>query len=179
MQNGSVSYTEIPCWKWLKIPHASVSNIEQFCTPSNQLSDVRIMHCHHCHHCRGRTKIMNVFFCVLWRMGQPQNHSITFSHSISFYHYITFSHCTTLSHLHFQMACKGFYWYHQLELSWYLHQPETHQLSQQNITDGQTPGPIDRTPGIHGSDKNLHFIMTSFPSVACSSLPLLRKDRKT
>ena len=43
---------------------------------------------------------------------------------------------------------------HPVELSWYLHQPETHQLSQPNIRDGLTPGPIDRTPGIPGSDKN-------------------------
>ena len=38
-------------------------------------------------------------------------------------------------------------------LSWYLHQPESHQLSfQQGL--GQTSGPRDRTPGLPGSDKN-------------------------
>ena len=51
--------------------------------------------------------------------------------------------------------CLGLpYWYDQLELGWHLQQPETHQLSQQNfVSHLETPGPIDRTPGIPGSDK--------------------------
>ena len=37
----------------------------------------------------------------------------------------------------------------------YLHQPESHQLSQQNsLTQFQTVGPIDRTSGIPGSNQN-------------------------
>ena len=53
--------------------------------------------------------------------------------------------------------CLGLlYWYHQLELSWYLHQPELHQLSQPNRSHLERLGPIDRTPGIPGSDKNHH-----------------------
>ena len=47
------------------------------------------------------------------------------------------------------------YWHYQLVLSWYLHQPESHQLSLHKVCDGQTSGPIDRTPGLPGSDKNL------------------------
>ena len=54
--------------------------------------------------------------------------------------------------------CLGLpYWHYQLVLSWYLHQPETHQLSQQNISHLETLGPIDRTPGIPGSDKKFRI----------------------
>ena len=51
--------------------------------------------------------------------------------------------------------CLGLpYWYDQLELGWHIHQPETHQFSQPKwLTQLETPGPIDRTPGIPGSDK--------------------------
>ena len=68
--------------------------------------------------------------------------------------------------------CLGLpYWFHQLDLSWHLHQPETHQLSEPNIsyslTDGQTLGPIDRTPGIPGPDKNWteHILYNEISSV--------------
>ena len=51
------------------------------------------------------------------------------------------------------------YWHYQLVLTWYPHQPESHQLSLQNVLyvvcDGRTSGPIDRTPGLPGSDKNV------------------------
>ena len=49
------------------------------------------------------------------------------------------------------------YWHHQLALSWYHHQPESHQQSlNQSLgcSDRQTPGPIDRTPETPGSGKN-------------------------
>ena len=50
------------------------------------------------------------------------------------------------------------YWHYQLVLSWYLHQPESHQLSlhkvSHSLSDGQTSGPKDRTPGLPGYDKN-------------------------
>ena len=46
-------------------------------------------------------------------------------------------------------------WHYQPVLSWYLHQPESHQLSQtKRLTDGLTCGPNYRTPGLPGSDKN-------------------------
>ena len=55
--------------------------------------------------------------------------------------------------------CLGLaFWYHQLELRWYLHQLETNQLSQQTssewVSEWVTLGPIDRSPVILGSDKN-------------------------
>merc|ERR1711954_78077 len=89
----------------------------------------------------------------------------TFSHKITFSHETTFPHNSFFSQNNFfsqdnfvSLAfpnCLGLlYWYHQLELSWYLHQPELHQLSQPNISLLQRLGPIDRTPGIPGSDKN-------------------------
>ena len=45
--------------------------------------------------------------------------------------------------------------YHQLELSWHLHQPDTSVKStkHQLLSIRQTLGAIDRTPGIPGSDK--------------------------
>ena len=46
------------------------------------------------------------------------------------------------------------YWHYQLVLTWYLHQPESHQLSFKNVSYLHTSGPIDRTPGTPGSDKN-------------------------
>ena len=51
------------------------------------------------------------------------------------------------------------YWHYQLVLSWYQHQPESHQLSFQkgvSLTQWVTSAPIDRTPGVPGSDKNVH-----------------------
>ena len=47
------------------------------------------------------------------------------------------------------------YWHHQLVLTWYLHQPESHQLS---LTKRHllTSGPNYRTPGLPGSDKKLN-----------------------
>ena len=49
------------------------------------------------------------------------------------------------------------YRHYQLVLSWYLHQPESHQLSLQKVTQFvslfETLEPIDRTPGTPGSDK--------------------------
>ena len=55
--------------------------------------------------------------------------------------------------------CQGLpYQHHQLVLSWYPHQPESHQLSLHMVLDGLTDwvtsGPIDRTPGTPGSDKH-------------------------
>ena len=35
-----------------------------------------------------------------------------------------------------------------------LHQPESRQLSLKKLSELETLGPIDRTPGIPGSDKN-------------------------
>ena len=55
------------------------------------------------------------------------------------------------------------YWHYQLVLSWYPHQPASHQLSFKNallLTDGQTSGPKDRTPGLPGSHKNWIWIRT-------------------
>ena len=54
--------------------------------------------------------------------------------------------------------CLGMlYWHYRLVLSLYLHQPESHQLSLQKVSQSvsqfQTLGPIDRTPGIPGSNK--------------------------
>ena len=55
--------------------------------------------------------------------------------------------------------CLGMpHWYYQLVLSSYLHHPESHQFSLHKVTqwvsEFQTTGPIDRTPGTPGSDKN-------------------------
>ena len=50
--------------------------------------------------------------------------------------------------------CLGLpYWHYQLVLTWYLHQPESHQLSFNKVPHSITTGPIDRTPGTPGSDK--------------------------
>ena len=54
------------------------------------------------------------------------------------------------------------YWHYHLVLGWYLYQSESYQLSFKSLshsltyrqTDRQTSGPIDRTPGTPGSDKN-------------------------
>ena len=63
------------------------------------------------------------------------------------------------------------YWHYQLVLTWYLHQPESHQLSlnkvSHSLTDGQTSGPKDRTPGLPGSDKNCH-IRDTFLCQSCA-----------
>ena len=63
--------------------------------------------------------------------------------------------------------------YLELSQHWYLHQPESHKLSLNmvldSLTHSVTSGPIDRTPGLPGSDKKepweqfaicatLHFI---------------------
>ena len=54
--------------------------------------------------------------------------------------------------------CLGLpYWHYQFVLSWYLHQPESHQLSLKKVL--LTSGPKDRTPGLPGSDKNKKFIV--------------------
>ena len=45
------------------------------------------------------------------------------------------------------------YWHHQLVLSWYHHQPESHQQSLNKVLYVCTPGPIDRTPETPGSGK--------------------------
>ena len=45
------------------------------------------------------------------------------------------------------------YWHHQSVLSWYHHEPESHQQSFTKFLDGGTPGPIDRTPETAGSGK--------------------------
>ena len=51
--------------------------------------------------------------------------------------------------------CLGLpFWHYQLVLSWYIHQPESHQFSLQKLSQFQRTGPIDRTPGTPGSDKN-------------------------
>ena len=52
------------------------------------------------------------------------------------------------------------YWHHQLVLSWYPHQPESHQLSLHKVLDSLTHSLSDGHPdtkigpGIPGSDKN-------------------------
>ena len=43
-----------------------------------------------------------------------------------------------------------------LVLSWYLQKAESHQLYLQNLPQLERLGPIDRTPGTPGSDKNDH-----------------------
>ena len=66
------------------------------------------------------------------------------------------------------------FWHHQLVLSWYLHQPESHQLSLQKVLESlsqwETSGPIDRTPGTPGSDKKRasvkHYPQTTTLSTA-------------
>ena len=40
------------------------------------------------------------------------------------------------------------YWHYQLVLTWYLHQPESHQLSFTKVSYSRTSGPKDRTPGL-------------------------------
>ena len=40
------------------------------------------------------------------------------------------------------------YWHYQLVLAWYLHQPESHQLSLQNVSEWVISGAKDRTPGL-------------------------------
>ena len=56
--------------------------------------------------------------------------------------------------------CLGLpYWHYQLVLTWYLHQPESHQLSLQNVLEWETTGPIDRTPGTPGSDKDMKELL--------------------
>ena len=43
--------------------------------------------------------------------------------------------------------CLGLpYWHYQLVLTWYLHQPTSHQLTFNKVSQLQTTGPIDRTP---------------------------------
>ena len=44
--------------------------------------------------------------------------------------------------------------HYQLGLSWYLHQPESNQLSLTKVLELERLGPIDQTPGIPWSDKN-------------------------
>ena len=51
--------------------------------------------------------------------------------------------------------CLGLpYGHHQLVLSCYPHQPESHQLSLHIVLDWVTSGSIDRTPGTPGSDNH-------------------------
>ena len=70
-----------------------------------------------------------------------------------FSHLAIVANLSTGLHCHVALDC---HWQYQLVLSWYLHQPESHQLSLQNVLDfkRRTPGPKDRTPGLPGSDKN-------------------------
>ena len=42
-------------------------------------------------------------------------------------------------------------------LSWYHHQPESHQQSFTKLPELETPGPIDRTPETPGSGKNKYI----------------------
>ena len=61
------------------------------------------------------------------------------------------------------------YWHYQLVLSWYLHQPESHQFSLNKVSDGRTDRQTDGHPdtkigpGIPGSDENsqLGILLTS------------------
>ena len=59
--------------------------------------------------------------------------------------------------------CLGLpYWHYQLVLSWYLHRPESHQFSLHKglrLSQWERTGPIDRTPGTPGSDKNISMSM--------------------
>ena len=51
--------------------------------------------------------------------------------------------------------CLGLpFWHYQLVLSWYPHQPESHQLNLNKVCYLRTFGPKDRTPGLPGSDEN-------------------------
>merc|ERR1719186_244493 len=48
------------------------------------------------------------------------------------------------------------YLHYQLVLSWYLHQPESHQLNLQNLPQSvriERLGPIDQIPETAGSSK--------------------------
>ena len=58
------------------------------------------------------------------------------------------------------------YWHHQLVLSWYHHQSESHQQSFTKLPyvgrERQTPGPIDRTPETPGSGKNKQKFFHSY-----------------
>ena len=47
------------------------------------------------------------------------------------------------------------YWHYQLVLGWYHHQPESTQLSLTKVSEFVTSGPLDRTPGLPGSDKKV------------------------
>ena len=49
--------------------------------------------------------------------------------------------------------CDRFKLASSIVLSWYHHQPESHQQSFTKFLDGGTPGPIDRTPETLGSGK--------------------------
>ena len=52
--------------------------------------------------------------------------------------------------------CHGLpYWHYQLVLGWYHHQPESTQLSLTKVSEFVTSGPLDRTPGLPGSDKKV------------------------
>ena len=56
-------------------------------------------------------------------------------------------------------------WHYQLVLSLYLHQLESGQLSFNRVTQFQTTGPIDRTPGTPGSDNKLLPLETLLQSI--------------
>ena len=65
--------------------------------------------------------------------------------------------CIRWRHLHYQIVLVGLpYWHYQQVPSWYLHQPKSHQLSLNKFSQLETPRPMDRTPGIPGSDKHIY-----------------------
>ena len=63
-----------------------------------------------------------------------------------------------------------------VSMSWYLHQPESHQLSlnkvSHSLTHSQTSGPKDRTPGLPGSDKNINSEVKSTDDGASKNAPV-------
>ena len=66
-----------------------------------------------------------------------------------------------------QGLCTALLVPNKLFLSWYLHQPESHQISLKKmlywLTHSVTSGPIDRTPGLPGSDKKVGQSTTPTP----------------
>ena len=57
----------------------------------------------------------------------------------------------------------------QLTLSLYLRQPESHQLSLNNLSQLERTGPIDRTPGTPWSDKKMGVAVVCNCVLACQS----------
>ena len=66
---------------------------------------------------------------------------------------------------HPRASCLGLpYWHYQLVLGWYHHQPESTQLSLTKVSEFVTSGPLDRTPGLPGSDKKVSLGLSQWVS---------------